>query len=130
MKVSKNLAKDRNSWRSFIRNHPTHANIQNRSQIKYDDESAISYDNLKTNSQYWVLKKAFFRLKIYGPFIWMSSTVLNWVCFMFKRREPHLTNNGCKDLRNTASPCYCHSYLENSGDSVFCFQFTLFQSVL
>ena len=52
MKVSKNLAKDRNSWRSFIRNHPTHANIQNRSQIKYDDESAISYDNLKTNSQY------------------------------------------------------------------------------
>ena len=36
--VSKNLGKNRNAWKSFKRNRPIHASMENRRQDKYDDD--------------------------------------------------------------------------------------------
>lgn len=48
IKVSKELAKN-NFWKSFLKDRQIHANMENRSSIKYHDKSAISYDNLRKN---------------------------------------------------------------------------------
>ena len=37
-KVSKDIAKDRNAWKSFIRNSPINANMENRCLTEYDDD--------------------------------------------------------------------------------------------
>ena len=39
LKISKDPAKDRNAWTSFIRNRPIHSNMENMlKRIEYDDD--------------------------------------------------------------------------------------------
>ena len=40
-KDNKDIAKDRNTWKFFARNRPTHASMENRRLDEYDDDNRV-----------------------------------------------------------------------------------------